>query len=72
MTIENLEIKQSIDKIKTEIQKMWDNIYPIGSIYILVLMKTLTRAVQLEVVGGSASQYYSSTLETYFLIKPIF
>lgn len=36
MTIENLEIKQSIDKIKTEIQKMWDNIYPIGSIYISV------------------------------------
>lgn len=36
MTIENLEIKQSIDEINTEIQEIWKKIYPIGSIYMSV------------------------------------
>ena len=36
MTIENLEIKQSIDEIKTEIQNIWDKMYPIAIIYISV------------------------------------
>lgn len=36
MTIENLEIKQSIDEIKEEIQEIWNKIYPVGSIYMSV------------------------------------